>query len=430
MKSSENGRTSSIAVSTCDQSSVSPCASATALVSCMVFPEKKRRCSTASSRSRGLSNTRPPALTTLSLPITHSPGMLTALAIASCKAISCGSVSPSFSSFSSTCGFAARYSTPAASSICRLMELVEARIRAKRTTLWKSREARLARCWGASQLVISRPVLSPVSMIHPRGQNPSPACELRVGIVRLANFTSACLSRPCWQFREPRLNPATPRPITSSILESKYIRRIRRVASVPPKSRADKPLLAVLNGERRDPVPMWMMRQAGRYLPEYRKLRQDKGSFLDLVYDSKAAAEVTLQPLKRFPALDGAILFSDILIVPFAIGQNLTFVTGEGPRLTPTMLAGQLDDLTPYPARLDPIYETVRKVKAALDPGKTLIGFAGSPWTVATYMVSGQGSRDQAESRRLAYADPGKFGEIVAQIESVTLDYLSGQVEA
>ena len=202
------------------------------------------------------------------------------------------------------------------------------------------------------------------------------------------------------------------------------------MASVPPTSRADKPLLAVLNGERRDPVPMWMMRQAGRYLPEYRKLRQDKGSFLDLVYDSEAAAEVTLQPLKRFPALDGAILFSDILIVPFAIGQNLTFVAGEGPKLTPTLSNANLDDLTPFPTRLEPIYETVSKVRDKLDPGKTLIGFSGRPWTVATYMVAGQGSRDQSEARRLAYADPARFGEIIGRIEKVTIDYLSHQIDA
>jgi uroporphyrinogen decarboxylase len=105
-----------------------------------------------------------------------------------------------------------------------------------------------------------------------------------------------------------------------------------------PKSHADKPLLAVLKGGRRDPVPMWMMRQAGRYLPEYRQLRQAKGAFLELVYDTACAAEITLQPLDRFPKLDAAILFSDILIVPFAIGQNLTFVAGEGPRLTPTLI--------------------------------------------------------------------------------------------
>jgi uroporphyrinogen decarboxylase len=175
---------------------------------------------------------------------------------------------------------------------------------------------------------------------------------------------------------------------------------------------------------------MWMMRQAGRYLPEYRQLRQEKGSFVDLVYDSDSAAEITLQPLRRFPELDAAIIFSDILIVPFAIGQNLTFVSGEGPRLTPPLTASALDDLTPYLARLEPIYDTVRKVKAALDPEKTLIGFAGSPWTVATYMIAGQGSRDQSEARRLAYADSGLFSELIARIEDVTLDYLSGQVGA
>ena len=197
-----------------------------------------------------------------------------------------------------------------------------------------------------------------------------------------------------------------------------------------PGTQAAKPLLAALRGERCDPPPMWMMRQAGRYLPEYRQLRQERGSFLDLVYDADAAAEVTLQPLKRFPKLDAAILFSDILIVPFAIGQNLAFVTGEGPRLTPPLIGAGLDDLTPYVARLEPVYETVRRVKANLGPDKSLIGFAGSPWTVATYMVAGQGSRDQAETRRLAYSDPARFSEIVARIEQVTLDYLLGQVEA
>jgi len=195
-------------------------------------------------------------------------------------------------------------------------------------------------------------------------------------------------------------------------------------------TQAEKPLLAVLRGERRDPPPMWMMRQAGRYLPEYRELRREKGSFLDLVYDSDAAAEITLQPLRRFPELDAAILFSDILIVPFAIGQNLTLVTGEGPRLTPPLVNSALDQLTAYPARLDSIYETVRKVKAELPDDKTLIGFAGSPWTVATYMIAGEGSRDQSDARRMAYADPGAFREIIARIEEVTLDYLSGQVEA
>ena len=206
------------------------------------------------------------------------------------------------------------------------------------------------------------------------------------------------------------------------------------MASTPREgfSEADvkKDLLAVLSGERIDPAPVWMMRQAGRYLPEYRQLRADKGSFLDLVYDSDAAAEVTLQPLKRFPDLDAAILFSDILIVPFAIGQNLSFVAGEGPRLTPPLASARLDDLTPFLARLEPIYETVRKVRAALDPAKALLGFAGAPWTVATYMVAGQGSRDQSETRRLAYSDAGLFEALIGRIEHVTLDYLSNQVEA
>ena len=145
--------------------------------------------------------------------------------------------------------------------------------------------------------------------------------------------------------------------------------------------------------------------------------------------DSEAAADVTLQPLDRF-AFDAAILYSDILIVPFAIGQNLSFVAGEGPRLTPPLVSSDLDALTPTLARFEPIYETVRKVKARLSPQTALIGFAGSPWTVATYMIAGQGSRDQSETRRLAYADSKRFEGIIRRIEKVTFDYLVGQVEA
>src|SRR5687767_12641356 len=173
-----------------------------------------------------------------------------------------------------------------------------------------------------------------------------------------------------------------------------------------------------------------MMRQAGRYLPEYRELRDAKGGFLDLVYDSDAAAEITLQPLKRFARIDAAILFSDILIVPFALGQNLTFVAGEGPRLTPRLASAAFDDLKPYPERLEPIYATVARVRAELDPAKTLIGFAGAPWTVATYMVAGEGNRDQSQARHLAYRDPERFAAIVERIEAVTFDYLSGQIVA
>jgi uroporphyrinogen decarboxylase len=192
---------------------------------------------------------------------------------------------------------------------------------------------------------------------------------------------------------------------------------------------SDKPLLAVLRGERRDPPPIWLMRQAGRYLPEYRALRATKGGFLDLAYDPEAAAEITLQPLKRF-AFDGAILFSDILIIPHAMGMNLTFVAGEGPRLAPPLADARIRDLEPQMDRLEPIYETVRRVKAELRPETTFLGFAGSPWTVATYMIAGQGSRDQAEARQLGYCDPGKLDSILDIVASLTLDYLSGQIEA
>ena len=191
----------------------------------------------------------------------------------------------------------------------------------------------------------------------------------------------------------------------------------------------DKPLLAVLRGERRDPVPMWLMRQAGRYLPEYRELRAEKGGFLDMAYDPEAAAEITLQPLRRFP-FDAAILFSDILVVPHAIGMDLSFVAGEGPRLAPPLSEAGIGDLEPAIERLAPIYETVRRVKAQLSPQTTFLGFAGSPWTVATYMIAGQGSREQAEARQLAYLDPAKMDEILDIVSRITVDYLSGQIEA
>lgn len=193
--------------------------------------------------------------------------------------------------------------------------------------------------------------------------------------------------------------------------------------------KSDRPLLNVLRGARLDPPPVWLMRQAGRYLPEYRALRAEKGGFLELVNDSEAAAEVTLQPLRRF-GFDGAILFSDILVIPHALGQDLTFLAGEGPHLAPRLLDTALDSLTAAPERLEPVYGTVRRVAAALDPHVTFLGFAGSPWTVATYMIAGEGSREQAEARRYAYRDPAAFGAIIAAIEDATVDYLSGQIEA
>jgi uroporphyrinogen decarboxylase len=190
-----------------------------------------------------------------------------------------------------------------------------------------------------------------------------------------------------------------------------------------------KPLLSVLSGGKTDTLPIWLMRQAGRYLPEYRELRANKGGFLELVYDAEAAAEVTLQPIRRF-GFDGAILFSDILIVPHALGQDLRFEAGEGPRLSPPLVDAALAVLEAVPQRLEPIYRTVEKVKAALPPETTFLGFAGSPWTVATYMIAGQGSKEQAEARRYAYRDPDAFAEIIDTVAAMTVDYLSGQVKA
>jgi len=192
---------------------------------------------------------------------------------------------------------------------------------------------------------------------------------------------------------------------------------------------SQKSLLAVLEGERRDPPPIWMMRQAGRYLPEYRALRSEKGGFLALAQDSAMAAEITLQPIRRF-GFDGAILFSDILMIPYALGQDLWFETGEGPRLAPPLATDAIASLDPQPERLEPVYETVRRVRAELPAHVTFLGFAGSPWTVATYMVAGQGSREQGEARRLAYRDPAAFSMIIDAIVTATIDYLAGQIEA
>ena len=189
-----------------------------------------------------------------------------------------------------------------------------------------------------------------------------------------------------------------------------------------------KPLLSVLQGKRAETPPIWLMRQAGRYLPEYRALRAEKGGFLALATDPEAAAEVTLQPIRRF-GFDGAILFSDILMVPWALGQDLSFGVGEGPRLAPALVDTALAALEAVPERLDPVYATVARVAAALPAETTFLGFAGSPWTVATYMVAGQGSKDQGETRRAAYRDPQAFAEIIDAIAAMTVDYLSAQIE-
>ncbi len=188
-------------------------------------------------------------------------------------------------------------------------------------------------------------------------------------------------------------------------------------------------LLETLKGTKQEKVPVWLMRQAGRYLPEYRELRADKGGFLELVYDSEAAAEITVQPIRRF-GFDGAILFSDILIVPHAMGQGLAFLAGEGPKLSPTLLEAELADFTAEPERFDPIYETVRLTRGMIGDDVTMLGFAGSPWTVATYMIAGEGSKDQGAARLLAYRDPARMQAIMDAIIEVSLGYLQGQIDA
>jgi len=189
------------------------------------------------------------------------------------------------------------------------------------------------------------------------------------------------------------------------------------------------PLLETLKGRRQETAPVWLMRQAGRYLPEYRKLRAEKGGFLKLVYDSEAAAEITAQPIRRF-GFDGAILFSDILIVPHAMGQGLEFLAGEGPKLSPTLLEAELESFGSAFERFDPVYETVRRTRAQISDRVTMLGFAGSPWTVATYMIAGEGSKDQGKARLLAYQDPSRMQAISDAIVEVSVGYLRGQIDA
>lgn len=197
------------------------------------------------------------------------------------------------------------------------------------------------------------------------------------------------------------------------------------------RSDAHRPLLATLRGTRQAVPPIWLMRQAGRYLPEYRELRAAKGGFLAMALDPATACEITMQPIRRF-GFDGAILFSDILTVPMALGQKLWFETGEGPRLAPPLTDGAaIDALAPGSTdTLDPVYGAVAAVAAVLPPETTFLGFAGSPWTVATYMIAGQGSRTQDAARRLAYGDPGAMQRLVDRIVGVTIDYLARQHEA
>ncbi|MFG1376461.1 uroporphyrinogen decarboxylase [Xanthobacter autotrophicus] len=196
-----------------------------------------------------------------------------------------------------------------------------------------------------------------------------------------------------------------------------------------PETRS--PFLRVLDGTPIDPPPLWMMRQAGRYLPEYRAVRAQAGDFLTLCYTPKLAAEVTLQPIRRY-GFDAAIIFSDILVVPHALGVGLTFEAGEGPRLTPvtdragvSALKDRLD-----PDKVDPVYEAIAMVRATLPADVALIGFCGAPWTVATYMVAGQGTDDQAPARMLALRDEALFQSLIDRLVEASIVHLSGQVAA
>jgi uroporphyrinogen decarboxylase len=194
----------------------------------------------------------------------------------------------------------------------------------------------------------------------------------------------------------------------------------------------DKTILRALKGEVLPTPPIWMMRQAGRYLPEYRATRAQAGDFLKLCYNPELAAEVTLQPLRRF-GFDAAILFADILLLPQALGADLWFVTGEGPRLsTITDMAGvtALRPVSDIHETLSPIYETVRILARELPKEVTLIGFAGAPWTVATYMVAGRGTPDQAPAHKLKDTDRAAFVALIDRITDGTIEYLDAQVQA
>ncbi|MDQ0396056.1 uroporphyrinogen decarboxylase [Labrys monachus] len=192
-----------------------------------------------------------------------------------------------------------------------------------------------------------------------------------------------------------------------------------------------KPLLDVLSGRTPSRPPVWLMRQAGRYLPEYRAIRGRASGFLDFCYTPELAVEATLQPIRRF-GFDGAILFSDILVVPDALGQKVWFEEGEGPRLEPVTGRGDLAGLRDQIDldHLAPVLETVRRVKGQLPPAVTFLGFCGGPWTVATYMIAGRGVKDQVPARLAAYQDPDFFAALIDRLIEASIDYLCAQIEA
>jgi uroporphyrinogen decarboxylase len=194
----------------------------------------------------------------------------------------------------------------------------------------------------------------------------------------------------------------------------------------------DKIILRALAGERQETPPIWMMRQAGRYLPEYRATRAEAGDFLSLCYNSELAAEVTLQPIRRY-GFDAAILFADILLLPQALGVDLWFETGEGPRMSTTTTADELAGLRAtgdIHETLNPIYETLRILSRELPRETTLIGFAGAPWTVATYMIAGRGTKDQGPAHALKSENRAVFEGLLERLTESTIEYLSKQIEA
>jgi uroporphyrinogen decarboxylase len=193
----------------------------------------------------------------------------------------------------------------------------------------------------------------------------------------------------------------------------------------------DKPILDVLERQRRIPPPIWLMRQAGRYLPEYRELRKKAGDFLKLCFTPELAAEATLQPVRRF-GFDAAILFSDILVIPHAFGQSVRFDAGEGPRLEPIAGSNGLARLKQEVDHsvLAPIYQAVRLVKASLPPGVALLGFCGAPWTVATYMIAGQGTADQEPARLFSYREARTFAALIDMLVEASAGYLIRQLQA
>jgi uroporphyrinogen decarboxylase len=197
------------------------------------------------------------------------------------------------------------------------------------------------------------------------------------------------------------------------------------------RTRSVKPLMEVLAGQRRQIPPVWLMRQAGRYLPEYRAVRASTEGFLKLCLTPTLAAEVTLQPIRRF-GFDAAIMFSDILLVPYGLGQGVRFEEGEGPRLDALGDREQLKRLKPALDHdlMTPVYAMIERVKAALDPQVTLLGFCGAPWTVATYMVAGRGSEGQGAARLFAYRDPEGFGELIERLVEASTAYLVRQFAA